>query len=152
MGSYVQVAHIPQPAVTMNGIVCADGNRDGVDELYWESAGSLGAPGTLIYQASAQTGVECTELGKGIRPITAAPNPFRSQTRIQGPPGTKAISIYDIGGRLVQRIRGSEHVWDGRSAHGSRLRAGVYFLSSRERIRGDISSSGKVVLLPECHG
>ena len=72
------------------------------------------------------------------RPI-AAPNPFRSGTKIElgNVTGPVRVSIHDLSGREVRELwRGDGenlHVsWDGRDARGTHLPAGTYFLRIQE--------------------
>jgi len=67
----------------------------------------------------------------------AYPNPFNPATTIRffvPEAGTVSLRIYDVAGRLVQRLvsgptPAGEHAveWDGRSANGNAVSAGVYF-------------------------
>ncbi|MRR08924.1 hypothetical protein EG831_02305, partial [bacterium] len=67
----------------------------------------------------------------------AAPNPFRSATRIGfalAADGDAAIAIYDVLGRRVRTLLSGRRpagyhsvVWDGRNADGTAVAAGIYF-------------------------
>lgn len=63
--------------------------------------------------------------------ITANPNPFRSATRIVGPPGAR-ITIVDPAGRVMRRGtldgRMGSLTWDGRDALGRPVRPGLFFV------------------------
>jgi hypothetical protein len=66
------------------------------------------------------------------------PNPFAGSTRIAFAvprPGHVTLAVYDVSGRVVRTVTsgrreaGRHHAqWDGRTAEGNRVTAGVYFL------------------------
>jgi beta-glucanase (GH16 family) len=76
--------------------------------------------------------------GTGLRLGTAAPNPFARSTRIDfalPAAGPATLSVYDVQGRMVQRLvdgiraAGSHAaVWDGRDPGGRAVSSGVYFV------------------------
>ena len=75
---------------------------------------------------------------RGVSPVMAAPNPFRSRVEIDvETAGAARMSVHDLGGREVRVLwsgqGGSIHVtWDGTDARGRRLPAGAYFLRVQE--------------------
>jgi hypothetical protein len=85
--------------------------------------------------------------------LTAAPNPFRAETRFQyalPAAGRARLGVYDVQGRCVRdlshdRQAAGQHgtAWDGRNAEGTELPSGVYFLRLEF---GDEVTAQKVVL------
>jgi glucose/arabinose dehydrogenase len=83
--------------------------------------------------------------------MSAMPNPFVRETRLRiaaGGPAT--IQIYDVSGRLVQRLespgKGERDIaWDGRNLTGSRATSGVYF--ARLLVDGRTMGTRRIVLL-----
>ena len=78
------------------------------------------------------------------------PNPFAGETRIRyTSPRPASLAVYDVGGRLVQRLAGEAHegevTWDGRDATGHRSASGVYFVRLTQD-EGTVASR-RVVLL-----
>jgi hypothetical protein len=119
---------------------------DGIDTIYYRSAGEVGAttPSEPIAWAptnqptiaaldefvgivEGQTGIV------GISRLNIRPNPFRHSTEIWGMTEAQTIRIFDVSGRLVAKQVG------GRIGEG--LREGVYF------VRVDDSPTEKVVKL-----
>ncbi len=143
VGTYAEIAHVPQPVTIMNGVVCADGDRDGVDEIYWEVEGSLGGPPTLIYEHQVTT--SGNEQPPAPETFIACPNPFVHTASLRGADGER-IRIYDVAGRLVETLAttGGSRTWNGRDAAGRRLEPGVYLLEAGE---GGQAQHAKVVLL-----
>ena len=99
-----------------------------------------------------------TATGVGDHPATAPavimsamPNPFVRETRIRiATGGPASIQIYDVSGRLVQRLdspgRGERDIaWDGRDLAGRRATSGVYF--ARLRVDGRTAGTRRIVLL-----
>jgi hypothetical protein len=144
VGNYVEIAHVPQPVNIMNGVVCADGDRDGTDEIYWQTEAALGGPPTLIYERAEVAGIGVTNAATPeTEPVLiAAPNPFVGTTILRG--SGAEIRIYDLGGRLVRTLGdgGAARVWDGRDARGQRLAPGVYLLLAG-------TEQAKLTLLPQ---
>ncbi|GEM_PF-2162917 len=89
--------------------------------------------------------------------LTIAPNPFNSSCRIslvgsgafQSPAQEADIEIFDLSGRLVQRInlqKGSQNaIWDGKDVSGRELSSGIYLV--RTVIEGQRAIGAKVILL-----
>jgi len=76
-----------------------------------------------------------TAAGRGLR-MRVHPNPFTSQTEISlraGDAGADAVSIFDLSGRMVRKLKlerfGPEGrvTWDGHDGTGRPLPAGIYF-------------------------
>ncbi|HKQ58529.1 MAG TPA: S8 family serine peptidase, partial [Candidatus Eisenbacteria bacterium] len=65
------------------------------------------------------------------RGVSARPNPFRSATRIEGPPGA-TVTIFDLGGRMVRRgvLDGTMGAlpWNGCDMQGRPVRPGLYLV------------------------
>jgi len=82
------------------------------------------------------------------------PNPFNPSTSIDftlAAPGTAALEIYDVSGRLVRTLRAGKlpagaHTlqWDGRNARGKAMPSGVYIYRLNA---GKFTASKKMVLL-----
>jgi hypothetical protein len=147
IGSYVEIAHVPQPVQIMNGVACADGDRDGTDEIFWQVESNLAGPPTLIYEGPATAAAGEGRPAPAARALVAAPNPFAARTVIRGGGAGEALRIYDAGGRLVRAIGaddGAGASWDGRDARGRRVAPGMYVL----RAVGT-PARAKVVLAPE---
>jgi galactose oxidase-like protein/carboxypeptidase family protein/flagellar hook capping protein FlgD len=79
--------------------------------------------------------------------LRAWPNPFRAQARIawyQARAGNVGLDIFDLSGRLVHSHEASEGAgwrqfdWDGRSARGDALPAGLYWLRLQTGDRVDV--------------
>jgi hypothetical protein len=110
----------------------------------------------LVFQTARHT----TSVGTGSSKLPASPmlrqnfpNPFNPATRIQydvSKPGTVAIEIVDVNGRLVRRFSEQptmpgqyEVAWDGRDASGLPAATGTYFY----RLLSEGSSSAKKMIL-----
>jgi hypothetical protein len=86
--------------------------------------------------------------------FSAYPNPTTFQTQIQyslKTSGRVSLSVYDVGGRLVQRIVDAEQpagvyreTWDGRGQDGQRASPGVYFI--RLSVPGKVQTARVVVV------
>jgi subtilisin family serine protease len=87
-------------------------------------------------EASAAVAVEvravpCGRGGGAL--LRAAPNPFRTDTRIAGPAATR-VDIFDLAGRLRRTalLDGEGgFTWDGHDGSGRRVAPGIYFLRAR---------------------
>jgi hypothetical protein len=148
VGSYVEIATVPQPTNLLNGVICADGDRDGIDEIYWEADGGLGDPPTLIYERR-ETSAAGEPAPVAPRPeLVAIPNPFAASTTLAGRESGDMIRVYDIAGRHLRTLTAGSPapIWDGRDGDGRRLRPGTYFLRAGEAKDG---AETKVVLLPD---
>ncbi len=98
------------------------------------------------------TGVD--ELPVSLKLYGNHPNPFNPMTRIAfslPQPGTVSVSVYDVTGRLVNTLGGSEYeagrgeiVWDGTDEAGRAVATGVYLY--RMEVAGEWRD-GKMVLL-----
>jgi len=91
-----------------------------------------GGPHGLVLTAVEQ------EVTSGAKPLHAFPNPMRTSCSIEIPgrsPADGRLILYDMQGRIVRMLdpvvarpgvlRAS---WNGADAHGTRVRAGVYFI------------------------
>jgi subtilisin family serine protease len=71
------------------------------------------------------------------RPLVVHPNPFRSATRIEGPPGAR-VAILDVAGRVVRRGvldgRMGGLPWDGCDTQGHPVRPGLYLVRCESRL------------------
>ena len=70
--------------------------------------------------------------------ITVYPNPFNTTCTITiTDPGIHSVAIYDIAGRLVNRlpVRSGRAIWDGRCPDGAALGSGIYFVNATENKR-----------------
>jgi hypothetical protein len=86
--------------------------------------------------------------------VTVRPNPFREKAAISfsiNRPSVVAISVYDVGGRLVRSLvsrpfEAGRHAvsWDGRDGKGTPVGAGIYFYRFRS---GHVAQTGKLSLL-----
>ena len=82
--------------------------------------------------------------------LRASPSPFRGEARLVAPPTDRpcTISVFDAGGRLVRRwshvAGGGEVRWDGSTARGESVPAGVYFVRAEDGREG---STTKLVRL-----
>jgi hypothetical protein len=119
------------------GIRCGD--RDDDDDLDDDSVQGITEPEPE--PSIAELALDLDEIVQD----RLAPNPFTSWTRMQysvGRAGERVeIGVYDIAGRLVQRIESGaknagvhEVRWNGTDQNGSSVRSGVYF------VRGNIGS------------
>ena len=83
--------------------------------------------------------------------LSASPNPFVAQTRIRiTASGSASVQIYDVSGRLVQRLQDTgrgerDMAWDGRDLAGRRASSGVYF--ARLMVDGRAQGTRRIVLL-----
>jgi hypothetical protein len=91
------------------------------------------APGTGLQEGKAHRAPKISGI------VSVNPNPFRDETRIfysvAESRGAVNLSVYDVSGRLVRRIRSDGHspgfysaTWDSRSDDGRRVNSGVYIL------------------------
>jgi hypothetical protein len=151
VGHYVQIAHAPQPSNLQAGIVCADGDRDKVDEIFWEAQASLGETPTVIYECQVSIGVEdAPRARERTRSLFATPNPFRYHTMIHSSDTAGGVRIYDLGGRLVRTLlsTGDLHIWDGCDTHGRPVAPGAYFMRAVNLADGG-ERAGRVLFLPD---
>ena len=96
--------------------------------------------GAAVARAELRSG-EAEFRGAGFVLYQNVPNPFNPSTTIhyEVPASAQvALSVYDVGGRLVRRLvndqkpRGSHVVrWDGRDEGGQEVSSGVYFVLLR---------------------
>jgi immune inhibitor A len=111
----------------------------------------------LLLGGTVTLDVEVTNLSTGTALPFARPNPFRPSAHgttglvasLEGLGGTPSIGLYDLRGRLVRRLAGSDFdaarrvaYWDGMTDGGSPAPAGIYFF----RTDGS-AASGKVALV-----
>jgi hypothetical protein len=105
-------------------------------------------------QCAITTAVNGAPTIQSVRLARVWPNPARGDLRLEFElrnPGTVALSVYNVGGRLVrslvegQRVAGRHVVaWDGRNESGARVSGGVYLL----RLEADgVSASAPVTLI-----
>jgi C1A family cysteine protease len=97
---------------------------------------------------------EAEEPVSSLRLRAPRPNPFNEDATISfvaPEPGAAEVSIYDLSGRLLRRMRAADcgsgtgcAVWDGRDRSGNAVASGVYFVRVTA---GDLSASGKIVLV-----
>jgi hypothetical protein len=111
-------------------VVDAHGTGFGDIFSFFPASGSY----DVLLSVSPATGVPERGPDRGSS-FVVVPNPFREQTRISHEiPGTLAVdaSIFDVQGRLVRRLAGSEGnptlSWDGRDRRGELVHPGVYFV------------------------
>jgi hypothetical protein len=80
--------------------------------------------------------------------LQAAPNPFRNEVVATTDSPIQEVTVYDVQGRLLRRLHADPSApsvrWDGRSAGGAPVPAGVYFLKAR---LGDRDITEKIVRL-----
>jgi glucose/arabinose dehydrogenase len=120
--------------------------QDKDNELFF--VGYYGGIYELVGTASGVTG-GAPSAPPGI--LSAQPNPFAGQTRIRfAASGPALIHIYDVSGRLVQRIESAgrgerDAVWDGTGLAGNRASSGVYF--ARLLVDGKAAGTRRIVLL-----
>jgi hypothetical protein len=103
---------------------------------------NLGVFGAEIARASVATAAHLAQIvspvaAPGLVPrpwagLTATPSPFGGSVALsRAGAALGTLTIHDVGGRLVRRIRSgaaSEVVWDGRDEEGRLLPGGVYFV------------------------
>jgi hypothetical protein len=82
------------------------------------------------------TGTSAEAVAVAAPGLAIHPNPFRESVMIRTPAGSdpaSMLTIHDVSGRLVHRVRLREsvHTWDGRDAAGRAVPAGVYFLRAQ---------------------
>ncbi|MEZ5065968.1 MAG: T9SS type A sorting domain-containing protein [bacterium] len=122
---------------------------DDVQQQGHHAYAAAGLDLTLQFNAAA-TGASLV-VGRDFT-VTASPNPFRGNTRITAArpaEGASAVlSVFDVHGRLVRRWTevGPDRVidWDGRTALGEVVPAGVYFVRADD---GAQQSVAKLVRL-----
>jgi len=137
-----ELFHYPPEAFYRFTGICQDKDN----ELFF--AGYYGGIYKLIGTA---TGVSNTPPSVPSVILSAQPNPFVGKTRIRfAAPGTASIQIYDVSGRLVQRMestgKGEHEVsWDGSDLDGHRATSGVYF--ARLVVDGRTAGTRRIVLL-----
>jgi len=106
-------------------------NRDGDKNIYF-----------AILEAQMTSLFDRPEIPKLVSILNAYPNPFNAACKLTvSDPSIEAVDIYDITGRLVERLQVNrgEAVWDA-----SARTSGVYFARVAS---GDASSSVKLMLL-----
>jgi hypothetical protein len=92
--------------------------------------------------AVAETGLDLPETY-----ITVYPNPFNTTCRILvTDPDIRFVTIYDIAGRMVNRLRvgSGQATWDGCSSDGAELGSGIYFVNASDNKR---NFTRKVVMI-----
>ena len=140
--SNVEIFHYPPEATYRFTSICQRSDR----ELLF--TGYFGGIYKLIGTPSA-VGNATPPAASSI--LSATPNPFVRETRLRiSSPAGAAIDIYDVSGRLVQRIISSGHgereaVWDGTTRSGERATSGVYF--ARLVVNGQAAGTRRIVLL-----
>jgi len=140
--SNTELFHYPPEATYRFTSICQDRDR----ELFFTSY--FGGIYKLI---GTPTGVSGNTPRAPAVILSASPNPFVRDTRIRFTSGGPAqIHIYDVSGRLVQRLDSPSHgereiAWDGTNLAGSRATSGVYFVRLIEN--GRTMGTRRVVLL-----
>ncbi len=138
-----EIFHYPPEATYRFTTICQDTNRELLFASYF---------GGIYKLVGTPTGV--TDGPTPAAPaaiLSATPNPFVRETRLRiSSPGDAAVDIYDVSGRLVQRIISSgrgerEAVWDGSARDGQRATSGVYF--ARLVVNGQAAGTRRIVLL-----
>ena len=79
--------------------------------------------------------------------LKAYPNPFNSSCRISvGGADVSTVEIFDIGGRLVNRlsVKGGHAIWDGRSSENRPVSSGIYLISAKINMK---SYARKMVMI-----
>jgi enediyne biosynthesis protein E4 len=124
-----------------------------VAEVYYDLAANQ------RYDISKTGGLSKTapSAGRGVARIlrlAASPNPFNPYVEIEvvlDLPGSIAIDVYDISGRLVRSlVSGAEYAaqhrltWDGKAANGAKCSSGIYFANVKTALS---SESVRLVLL-----
>lgn len=108
------------------------------------------AQATIPFTIGVTVGITASAAAPIIQLRQNVPNPFSGSTAIEyvTPNGTEAqISVYDVAGRLVTRLRGVDGrvTWDGVAASGRRAPSGIYFY--RIDLPGHGAVTKKMVLL-----
>lgn len=103
-----------------------------------------------VWRAIRETGGTPTWFARPAPLMVASPNPTSNGAWLSAPPsgGLAAIEIFDIAGRIVQRLdagRESNGIfWNGRSRSGEAVAPGIYYARWRS---GDSAASAKVIVV-----
>jgi glucose/arabinose dehydrogenase len=140
--SNVELFHYPPEATYRFTSICQDRDRELLFTSYY---------GGIYRMIGTVTGVNTSTPSPPPAILSANPNPFVRETRLRvSAPGGAAIDIYDVSGRLVQRIisTGSgerDATWDGTTRAGQHATSGVYF--ARLVVDGTAMGTRRIVLL-----
>lgn len=113
------------------GVQIFDVNGNGKGELFWDSF----VYPILVFEHPPRTSDTGPVDSARMAPLRLVPNPCRGRATIVVPSstlGAEWLSVYDVAGRLVQRLRlpggQASHLWDA-----DRLGAGVYYIQFEDR-------------------
>ncbi|HET6463842.1 MAG TPA: PQQ-dependent sugar dehydrogenase [Candidatus Krumholzibacteria bacterium] len=137
-----ELFHYPPEAFYRITSICQDRDR----ELFF--TGYYGGIFQLVGTAS-DVGNGAPRVPSAI--LSANPNPFVRETKFRlSAQGPATIHVYDVSGRLVQRLESTgsgerDVAWDGRDLAGHRATSGVYF--ARLIVNGQTAGTRRIVLL-----
>ncbi len=118
-----------------------------IRHIQFYDAGLYAAPATTT-DATIGLGVTLGAPAPATGPLRldVLPNPARGAVRFElGTRDVSEVSVYDVGGRRVRRLSGTDSVvWDGRDDSGRAAPAGVYLAVAR---RGGTFASRSFILL-----
>ena len=127
-------------------------HQSGATEGYWAAAMVCD---TVHFEIRTSAAVDGPPDGAGLTQWRMAPNPFRDAASLHfrlEAPGSIQLTIHDASGRVIRSLDpgvlpAGEHrvAWDGRSASGRPVPAGVYLFDAV--VSGKRGPSGKVVLV-----
>ena len=119
----------PHPRLWHLGLYAYDANANGRDEVFWSTDASRGS--SLIFERPPTTAdVSHAGLRKKLT-LSITPNPCRAQAQVwfeNAGVAARWLSVLDVRGRLVQRLRLDPERHEGVLWPAGSLPAGVYFL------------------------
>lgn len=127
------------------GLALADDGNDEFEELLMFVGGAIDE--VRVYRRRVLLAVspaEATEPAEST--LAAAPNPLSTMTRLTAPAGAGVLTIHDVNGRAVRRLRlaGGSVIWDARDEAGRAMPRGIYWVRAAGAGRGEGAGEGQV--------
>ncbi len=120
----------PTPSGYYNGVQTFDVNKNGRQEVFWDSFG----PPIMVLERPPRTSDSGPLDTARLEPLRVLPNPLRGRGIVVAPlsaQDAERLTVYDAKGRLVESLgvaKTGSRAWDP-----SRLSAGVYYVQLENR-------------------